>query len=203
MHGIKHALGLAPLSEPILWLQRRETWAGDRKAGRIRLVAVLLFTLNELVNYHVLRVVDLRFHAGSLLIAGMWLLANALFAVLLREHTWPRATPYLAAAADVVLLTWLLMLADGPRSPLVVLFFLVTALSGMRLSPALCAFTGFASTIGYGAVLEFTKRQKPEYLVPPYHAVIVALALVLTGVVMAHLAARALQLLESASAERA
>jgi hypothetical protein len=201
VHGIRHALGLAPLSEPALWLMRRETWAGDQKASRIRLAAVVVFTLNELVNYHVLHVVDLRFHVGSLLVVAVWLVATALFSVLLREHILPRATSYLIAGTDVLLLTWLLLLADGPRSPLVVLYFLIIGLSGMRLAPAVCVFTGIAATVGYGAVLEFTKRQKPEFLIPPYHAVIVALALVMMGIVMAHLVGRALLLLDGALRE--
>jgi hypothetical protein len=121
---------------------------------------------------------------------------SALFSLVLRAHLWPRRTPYLTAFADVLLLTWLLCLADGPRSPLVALYFLVVGLSAMRLDPAVCLFTGAAATIGYGAVLEFTKRQKPELLVPPYHAVIVALALLLLGAVMAHVAGRALALLD-------
>src|SRR6185503_1931612 len=96
VHGIRQALGLAPeLSESALWLSRRETWAGDRKASRVRLAAVAVFTVNELVNYHVLRVVDLRFHVASLLVIAVWLLASALFAILLREHLLPRATSYL------------------------------------------------------------------------------------------------------------
>ena len=206
MASIWEALGAAPrVAEPVLWVQRRETWAGDRKANRIRLAAVGVFTLNELLNYHVLKVVDLRFHLGSLLIIGLWLLMTALFSILLREHLWPRATSYLIAGTDVLLLTWLLFFGDGSKSPLVVLYFLIIALGGLRMDPRVCLFTGAATAVGYGAVLEFTKRQKPpEFLVPPYHAVIVALALLLTGVVMAQVCGRVLELIhEAAGKERA
>jgi hypothetical protein len=198
MPSVSETLRTAPRPERVLWLQRRETWAGDRKTNRIRLAAVGLFTVNELVNYHVLHVVDLRFHVASLLVVALWVLATALFAVLLREHILPRATSYVIVSTDVLLLTWLLFLGDGPRSPLVVLYFLVLALSAVRLDSAVCLFTAAAAALGYGAVLEFTKRQKPELLVPPYHAVIVALALLLMGIVMAHLVGRVLVLLTDA-----
>jgi hypothetical protein len=186
---------MATISEPVLWLTRREAWAADRRSNVIRLAAVGVFTVNEFINYHLLKVVDLRFHVGSLLIAGIWVLCTGLFTILLREHIWPRAISYVIVSTDVLLLTWLLLLADGPKSPLVVLYFLVIALSGTRVDPKVCLYTGAAAAFGYGAVLEFTKRQKPEFLVPPYHAVIVALALLLMGMVMAHLVGRALSLL--------
>jgi hypothetical protein len=199
MPGLGQAWGTSPqIAEPVLWLKRRETWAGDQKANRIRLAAVALFTINELVNYHVLHVVDLRFHVGSLLIVGLWVAATALFTVMLREHIWPRAISYVIVSTDVLLLSWLLLLADGPKSPLVVLYFLVIALSGVRVNPGVCLYTAAASAFGYGAVLEFVKRQKPELLVPPHHAVIVALSLLLMGFVMAHLVGRALTLINTA-----
>jgi hypothetical protein len=186
---------MATISEPVLWLTRREAWAADRRSNAIRLAAVGVFVINEFINYHLLKVVDLRFHVGSLLIAGIWVLSTGLFTILLREHIWPRAISYVIVSTDVLLLTWLLLLADGPKSPLLVLYFLVIALSGTRVDPKVCLYTAGAAALGYGAVLEFTKRQKPEFLVPPYHAVIVALALLLMGVVMAHLVGRALSLL--------
>jgi hypothetical protein len=203
MPGLGEALGTATrIAEPVVWLQRRETWAGDRKANRIRLAAVAVFTVNELVNYHVLKVVDARFHYGSLLIIAIWVAATALFAVMLREHLWPRALSYVIVSTDVLLLTWLLLLGDGPKSPLVVLYFLVIALSGVRVDPRVCLFTAGAAMFGYGTVLQFMKMRQPDLLVPPYHAVIVALALLLMGVVMAHLVGRALTLLDQAMGGR-
>jgi hypothetical protein len=203
MPGLGAVWGATPkIAEPVLWLKRRESWAGDRKANRIRLAALALFTINELVNYHVLQVVDRRFHLGSLLIIGIWGAATLLFSIMLRQHIWPRAVSYVIVSTDVLLLTWLLLLGDGPRSPLVVLYFLVIALAGMRVDPAVCLYTAAAATVGYGAVLEFVKRQKPELLVPPYHAVIVALSLLLMGVVMSHLVGRALTLLNEAMGEK-
>jgi len=189
---------MASISEPLLWLTRREAWAADRRSNAIRLGAVGVFTVNEFINYHVLHVVDLRFHVGSLLIVGIWVLSSILFTILLREHIWPRQISYVIMSTDVLLLTWLLLLADGPKSPLVVLYFLIIAMSGTRVDPRVCLFTAGAAAFGYGAVLQFTKLQRPEFLVPPYHAVIVALALLLTGVVMAHLVGRALSLLDGA-----
>lgn len=183
------------IRETVVWLQRKETWRADSKANRLRWAALAIFTINEMVNYHLLHVVDHRFHLGSLLIAFIWLMATIVFHLALKEHALPRLIPYLIAGVDVFLLTWLLFLADGPQSPLVSIYYLIIALSGMRIHPGISMFTGGAATFGYLAVLEFTKRQKPHYLVSVPHAVIEVLCLLLAGVIMAHISARLLQLL--------
>src|SRR4051812_44823274 len=115
MSRIKNLL-LGPENPPeaLIWLQRRETWAGDLTANRIRLVALVIFALNEMFNYHVLHVVDKRFHYGSLLIVFLWALCAGVFSWMLRGHYLPRKSPYLMTSVDLLWITWLLFLADGP-----------------------------------------------------------------------------------------
>src|SRR5882672_3301761 len=187
--------GPADSQEPLLWLQRKETWWGDAKANRIRLVALALFTVNECVNYYLLHVVDKRFHIGSLLLVALWFVMACIFGLLLRFHYLPRSSPYVMASADLLLLSWLLCFADGPKSPLVAVYFLIIGLSGIRLNPVVALYTSGGAAFCYLSVLEFTKRQKPEFLVPIFHAVIIVISLLLMGFIMAHLISRVLSLL--------
>src|SRR5215472_17218803 len=153
------SLLLGPQNPPeaLVWLQRRQTWAGDVTANRIRLVALAIFTVNEFINYSVLHAVDKRFHTGSLLIIGLWFMCAAIFVWVLRHHYLPRSSPFLMASVDLLWMTWLLFLADGPKSPLIVIYFLIIALSGMRLNPSLSLYTGVAAVFGYLSVLQFVK----------------------------------------------
>jgi len=187
--------GPADFQEPLLWLQRKEIYNGELKANRLRMIGLAIFAVNELINYHWLHVVDKRFHTGSLLLIALWFVAACIFGILLRYHFIPKRAPYLVASVDILLLTWFLFFADGPKSPLVGVYFLIVALSGIRLNPIVTLFTSGSAVVGYLAVLEFTKRQRPEFLVPVFHAVIVIICLLLMGVIIAHLTSRVLSLL--------
>ena len=58
----------------------------------------------------------------------------------LRLHVFPAALTYATTASDLVLLTTTLMVADGPRSPLLVAYFLVIAASTLRFRLSLVWF---------------------------------------------------------------
>ena len=182
-------------AENLVWLQRRETWEGDVKANRIRLGALAFFAVNECLNYYGFHIVDKRFHLGSLLIIGLWSLCAAIFGWMLRHHHMPRHSPFVMVSVDLLWLSWLLCLADGPKSPLVVIYFLIIALSGTRLNPRLCLFTAGVSILGYLSVLQFVKTQAPQLMVARSHETIIVMSLVLMGTVMAHLGSRVLTLL--------
>lgn len=179
-------LGPEDLPEKILWLQRRETWAGDVKGNLIRAVGLGVFGVNEILNYHVFHVVDKRFHLGSLILMALWFMAALFFHGLLKRHALPRTLPYLMPALDIFLLTWLLFLADGPQSPLASIYFLIIALSALRLNPRIVLFTAGAAALGFLSVWDFAKRQTPDLAVPFFKAVIVILALGFMGLILAH-----------------
>lgn len=198
MVGFKEIiLGAPPRSPELLWLQRRETWNGDRKANFIRVCALAFFALNEFFNFHVLHIVDRRFHVGSLLVLFLWFLASILFDLVLKKHWFPTGSSYLPPAVDALLLTWLLFLGDGPRSPLVTVYFLIIALSGLRLSPKIVHYTGAVCAVGFLTSWDFAKHQRPEMLVPVYHLVIVVVSLVLCAFIVASLLRRVFALMES------
>jgi hypothetical protein len=191
MNAIKRILfGVESLPDQLLWLRRKETWNGDVKANYMRFACLAIFTINEFLNYYVFHVVDKKFHIGSLLIVVIWLVATVDFHIVLKNHWIPQFSPYLIPSIDLFLLTWLLFLADGTRSPLVVLYFPVIALAAIRLNPSVVLYTAGAASFGYLSVWDFTKHQKPEFLVPCFHVVIFILGLWSTGIILSHLLGR-------------
>lgn len=79
----------------------------------------------------------------------------------------------------------MLLVADSPRSPLIIGYFLIIILATLRFNLPLIRFAAAVSILGYlfllGYARWFTNR---EINVPRYHQIIVLLALVLTGVVL-------------------
>jgi hypothetical protein len=95
-----------------------------------------------------------------------------------------------------VLLTSVLTLADGPRSPLVVVYFLLIVLAALRFNLRLIWFASGGAIAGYLFLLGFARWgsisgwDKPDMTVPRYHQVIFVLALAMTGIVLGQLIRR-------------
>jgi hypothetical protein len=84
-----------------------------------------------------------------------------------------------------------LILADGPRSPLVVGYFLVLALSATRFDLRLLWFTLSGSVVGYLIVLAYARWFAQRELTVARHAeMIFVLALVLLAVVLGQMIRR-------------
>lgn len=149
----------------------------------------------ELINRHGVRVgglefppvagVDDRFHYSITALAVAWTMLGLGVVLALRQSTYPGWLKYVATGADLALLTAVLVVADGPRSPLVVVFFLLIALAGLRFDLLLLRLTTIGAVAAYlylnGFARWFTER---EIGVPRYHQLIVLLALILTGVLL-------------------
>jgi len=103
----------------------------------------------------------------------------------LHERFFPGAMKYLTTGCDVALLTGLLVVASGPKSPLVVGYLLLIALATLRFSLPLVRFSTVASMLGYLVVLGHARWfRSEEFHVPRYHQVMFLLALALCGVVL-------------------
>ena len=86
---------------------------------------------------------------------------------------------------DVVLLTVLLMVANGPRSPMVVGYFLILAMASLRFRlpliwcATLAAAAGYVWLLGWAMWIEGVR----DVRVPRYHQLIVLTALALCGII--------------------
>ena len=110
----------------------------------------------------------------------------------LTQKIFPRWLPYFSTGADVVLLTSVICIGAASRSPLIVGYFLIIALAALRFSLPLLWASTVACVVAYICVLGCPNFTLPGTTgvtenVPRYHQVMVALAIVLTGVVLAQL----------------
>jgi hypothetical protein len=165
----------------------------EAQTNRLRLIAIAVFYLIELVNYYGLnlgfiqlpQVVDKPFHESATALAACWVIVAIATRFLRLSRIWQRGLPFLATAADLVLLTCMLMIADGPRSPLVVAYFVILAGAALRLELSLVQYTTVGTIACYlylsGFARWFTDR---ELYVPRYHQLIFIAALALTGVIL-------------------
>jgi hypothetical protein len=191
------AAGAAPIpgSEDRPWyiVGRWQEYQGEARANLLRLAAVAAFYLIELINYHGVdlgfiqlpRVSDLVFHKTVTAIAAAWVLLGVGVHLWLRLHLMPEALKYVSTALDVVLLTLLLMVADGPRSPIIAAYFLIPALAGLRFQLRLVWFATIAAMLGYVWLLGWAIwiEGVRNIRVPRYHELIVLTALAMSGII--------------------
>lgn len=188
---------------------RWQSFEGEARANLLRIVAIGVFYLVELVNYYGLdlgfiempKVAETPFHQAVTALAVVWTLLALGIMFCLSHRIFPSGLKYVSTGCDVVLLTGILVVASGPRSPLVVGYFLVIALSTLRFSLPLVRFSTVASMAGYlfllGHAKWFTER---DVRVPRYHQVIFLLALALVGIVLGQVIRRVRRLAEDYAA---
>lgn len=184
--------------------QRWQEYDGEARANLLRIVAIGSFYLLHSWNYYAARgklpnwgllqlgdaeTVDQRFHLLVTLLAVAWVLAAAAVHLCLRSKFFPRWLPAAATAVDLAMLTGVLCISDGPRSPLVAGYFLIIALAALRFSLPLVRLATVGSAAGYLCVLgmakwpeRFGRPADLDVRVPRYHELVVLLAIVLCGV---------------------
>ncbi|MFO0842787.1 MAG: hypothetical protein U0797_10385 [Gemmataceae bacterium] len=190
---------------------RFEEFEGEGRANLLRAIGLAAFYAVELLNYFGLRigalevppVVNREFHLAMTMLVLAW--AMLCLAVLLcrKNGIFPEWLKFVSTGCDLLLLTSVLTLADGPRSPLLVGYFLILAVASLRFSLRLIWFATGGAIAGYlfllgnarwGSSVEGWERG--DVTVPRYHQLIFVLALVLTGVVLGQLIRRVRALAE-------
>jgi hypothetical protein len=183
-------------------VSRWQEYEGEARANLLRTIGIGAFYIIELVNHGVQigglqlpQVVDDRFHQSITALAVAWTMVALVTLVCLRRHVFPAALKFATTAADVVLLTAVLMIADGPRSPLVVGYLLIIALAGLRLSlrlmwlATLCSMAGYIFLLGYVKYYVAAERAAATS-VPRYYELIVLVALAMEGIILGQLIRR-------------
>lgn len=169
---------------------RWQEYEGESRANLFRIAGIGIFYCIELANYWA-GVVDRPFHQAVTALALTWAMVGLGVLFCLTRHVFPASLKFLSVGADLLLLTVILMLADGPKSPLVVAYFLLIVLATLRFSLRLIWFTSIGSILSYIFVLGyarwFTER---DIHVARYQQAIVLLALALTGIVLAQVIRR-------------
>ena len=128
--------------------KRLESWAGETRVNFIRALALVAFYGHHLVNVYVLQddpSLRGQFHGIVTGVVLVWAFVILVLHICLMRRFVPPTLKYFSTGADLFLLTAMLMLTrEGPRSPLMFLYFLVIASAPLRLSLKLV----YASTLG-------------------------------------------------------
>lgn len=138
-------------------VQRLEGWAGEVRVNLLRLATLVAFYGQHVVNAYLVGTDSgLRgaFHARVTGLVVAWLVGIVALHVCLLRRWVPPWLKFAAVGWDVALVTTLLALPGvGPKSPLLVLYFLVIASTTLRLSLPLVYTATFASMAGYMVAL--------------------------------------------------
>lgn len=173
---------------------RWQDFAGEARANLLRIAGIAAFYVIELINYYGLHLgpleipatVDRPFHAVVTALAVAWTMVALATQLCLQIRIFPVWLKYVTTGCDIALLTTILTVADGPRSPLIVGYFLVVVLSTLRFQLPLVWFATVGSMAGYIWLLGFAQwfAGDRDLTVPRYYQLIFLLALALTGVVL-------------------
>lgn len=181
-------------------VSRWQEFEGETRANLLRLVALASFYVIELINYYGLNLgpiqmervagVDRKFHLAMTAIVVAWAAISMGVTVCLRAKFFPAALKYVSTAGDALLLTCVLLIADGPKSPLLVCYFLVIVIAGLRFSLGLVWFASAASLLGYIVVIGNAAWYRQALRVPRYQELVIVIALALTGIFMGQIIRR-------------
>src|SRR5947209_3607741 len=125
--------------------RRLEAWAGEVRVNLLRTAALVAF-----YGYHLLNLCfftpELRkehdYNTAVTVIVIGWTAAILTLHFCLTRRVVPPVLKYVATFWDVSLVTALLMASpDGPRSALILLYFVIVAASALRLSLRLVLWT--------------------------------------------------------------
>jgi len=168
---------------------RWHEYEGEARANLLRIVAIGAFYAVQLVHFYGFSKADpaqLPFQQRATAIAVAWTMLALAILLCLRLKMFPAALKYGSAACDVVLLTALASLGSGPTSPLILGYFLIIAMAGLRFSLGLVWFSTLASMAGYLALVGLVDKKwfDADHAVPPATQLVTLLSLALTGIVI-------------------
>jgi hypothetical protein len=178
---------------------RWQEFEGEGRANLLRLIGIAAFYAVELVNYYGVNLgflqmpqtVERPFHLAVTFLTLAWAMLCVGVLLCRKQRIFPTWLKYLSTGGDIVLLTSILTLADGPRSPLVAAYPLIIVLASLRFNLPLIWFASGGAIAGYLWLLGYARwgelppwSERDNLLVPRYAQVIFVLALVLTGVVL-------------------
>lgn len=174
---------------------RWQEYEGEARANLLRIVAIGAFYSVQLINYHIVYAGDpqqLPFHQKATGIAVAWTMVALAVMLCLRRRMFPAALKYCSTACDLVLLTSLAAAANRALSPLVLAYFVIIAISGLRFSLGLVWFSTLGAMISYYLLVGMTdpKWFDQEHVVPVHEQLITLLSLGLCGIVIGQVVRR-------------
>jgi hypothetical protein len=179
---------------------RWQEYEGEGRTNLLRITGIAAFYIVELINYYGLefgpfsmpRISTRSFHLSVTALAVAWTMVGLGVLLCLRGRVFPAAVKYVSTGCDLVLLTALIIVANGPRSPLIAVYFVILALAALRFSTPLVRFAAVGAVAGYVFVLGYARWFTDRAIrVPRDHEIVVVLALGLTGIALGQVTRRA------------
>ncbi len=177
---------------------RWQEYEGESRANLLRIVAIGALYTVQLVHFYAFSArsaVDVLFHQRATAIAVAWTMVALAVMLCLRRQVFPAALKYVVAACDLALLTSLAALAAGPHSPLVLAFFVIVVISGLRFSLGLVWFSTIGSMLCYWLLVGIADGRDSRWFdnkhaVAPVEQLVTLVSLALTGVVVGQVVRR-------------
>ncbi len=132
--------------------RRLEAWAGEVRVNLLRATALIVFYGNHLLDVYVYgrerSPAVAVYHAEVTAIVLAWMGAIVVLYVCLARRWLPPGLKYAATFWDITMISALLIVSpDGPRSPLLYLYFVALAAAPLRMSLPLVYATTFGIMI--------------------------------------------------------
>jgi hypothetical protein len=179
-------------------LQKIESWAGETRVNLIRFAAIAAFYAQHLLRVYVLDPDDasLRgaFHASATALAIAWSASAVALHFALSRRWNPPALKYGSSMWDLLMVSSLVILAGGPRTPLILLYPVVVCASALRLSLRLVWVTTMAALAAWIFVLGWSKFYAPSMQTDRGTQIIMALAIGATGLLAGQMVRQARRL---------
>jgi len=193
-------------------VERWQEYEGEGRTNLLRIVAIGVFYLVELAQYHWVPPAGVEagdlagYHQKVTALAVAWTMVSLAALLCLRLRVFPAFLKYISTGCDLLLLTALASVdhgksspaPDGPDSPLVLVYFLIVTLAALRISLGLVWFSTVGSVLGYLALvgLKDPKWFDQDHAVPMATQAITVLSLALTGIVLGQIVRRTRSLAE-------
>ena len=138
--------------------RRIESWAGEIRVNRLRLAAIIVFYVRHLIDIYVNpanRSLGGRYHLFVTLIVLAWAGLVLWLHWALSQRRMGEKLKYVSVVWDLVMVTLLGIVARGPQTPLMLLYFIVIASAPLRLSLKLVWVATLGAMAGYAVVLAY------------------------------------------------
>jgi hypothetical protein len=138
--------------------RRIESWAGEIRVNRLRLAAIIVFYVRHLIDIYVNpqnRSFSGRYHLWVTLIVLAWAALVLWLHWALSQRRMGEKLKYVSVVWDLAMVTMLGIVARGPQTPLMLLYFIVIASAPLRLSLKLVWVATLGAMAGYAIVLAY------------------------------------------------
>jgi len=174
---------------------RWQEYEGEARANLLRILAIGVFYVVQLVSYYLLTAhvegsaafaEATTFHQAATALAVAGSLVSLAILLCLRRRIFPAALKFISTAVDVILITSLAAIGSGPNSPLVVVYFLIIAIAGLRFSLRLVWCATIGTMLGYLMLFGIKDDTwfDAKHVVRPVEQIMTLASLALTGIVL-------------------